>query len=357
MRIAIVTTHLANNPNIGDFLIATATEAALRDCMPLKPSFQRIFRAMPWEEVEPCVAQADFIVFACLAIRRQLLFTYPFLREIMGSGIPYGILAAGTSLFVSDSRIDVEKAFERSDRSLLVELASGAEFFTTRGVLTQAACVAAGVANATMCGDIAFYDSRFQERCFQARKPVRHIAVSDPHYAEEFKDSLDCLLTRLRRHFPSAAIDLLLHGDNPMARAVAARHKMGVMELYLQLDGGLDLYDDYDLHIGYRVHGHVSALNRRIPSYLLEQDGRGCDYGLTLSRRISVPHFRPSKSNREGLRSIELLMAMVEADQRQGFGRFMGLEEQIRHFNSEHLHLLSRSYRTLIWNVRKDIEG
>lgn len=37
----------------------------------------------------------------------------------------------------------------------------------------------------------------------------------------------------------------------------------------------LDFYQDCDLHVGYRVHGHLYFLAHRIPSILIEEDGRG----------------------------------------------------------------------------------
>lgn len=37
----------------------------------------------------------------------------------------------------------------------------------------------------------------------------------------------------------------------------------------------LDFYQDCDLHVGYRVHGHLYFLAHRLPSILIEEDGRG----------------------------------------------------------------------------------
>ena len=54
---------------------------------------------------------------------------------------------------------------------------------------------------------------------------------------------------------------------------------LGFSELHLYGDvTNLDVYDDMDLHIGYRLHGHISFLRRRKPSVLLVEDARS--YGL-----------------------------------------------------------------------------
>jgi hypothetical protein len=342
VKATVVSTFLASTPNIGDYLIAKATKAALRSRFGDGLTIEDVFRADPWESIVDRVSGSDFIVFACLAVRRNLAGTYHFLPEVMRSGIPYGVLAAGTSLSVSDPRLDIHTAFDVHDRTLLLELAAGAEFFTTRGALTQSTCSAMGIVNARMCGDIAFFDPRFDARRFTLRQEVCRIAISDPHYAVEYVESLGRLIERVRVIFPQAEVDVVLHGENEIARAAAYQHDIGIVEIYRDLEHGLDAYDEYDLHVGYRVHGHVSALCRRIPSYLLEQDGRGCDYGLTLSRRMSVPQFRPSKLSRGETRSIDLLEAIIRSDREHRFSRFIGLDHELHQFNAKNVATLGR---------------
>ena len=38
---------------------------------------------------------------------------------------------------------------------------------------------------------------------------------------------------------------------------------------------GFSIYDDCDLHIGFRVHAHIYCLSMRKRSVLIEEDGRG----------------------------------------------------------------------------------
>jgi len=42
------------------------------------------------------------------------------------------------------------------------------------------------------------------------------------------------------------------------------------------------VYEDFDLHIGYRVHAHLYFLSRRIPSILLSEDVRGSGQAKSL---------------------------------------------------------------------------
>ena len=117
-----------------------------------------------------------------------------------------------------------------------------------------------------------------------------------------------------------------------------------------------DVYEECDLHVGFRVHGHVSALKRRKLSYLLEQDGRGVDYGLSLSRRLTVPavpvadpSFRLNasllKSVLRGRHRISIpkgvpagavdqVLSLLDRDREQRFSAFLGLEEELSAFTA-----------------------
>jgi hypothetical protein len=129
---------------------------------------------------------------------------------------------------------------------------------------------------------------------------------------------------------------------------------------------GLSQYDDIDLHVGFRVHGHVSALKRGKYSYLLEQDGRGADYGAALAVNMSTPCFLGGSSASARLRklieklllkfgskpdpeavpaAVYRILAMVQADSAAGFSKFVGLERQIDDFNAMNLEFLSKAIR------------
>ena len=67
---------------------------------------------------------------------------------------------------------------------------------------------------------------------------------------------------------------------NRKTETIAKDHGFEILDLAFSPDK-LSVYDDCDLHVGYRVHGHLYFLSRRKPSLLLEEDGRG--YSLSRS--------------------------------------------------------------------------
>lgn len=81
----------------------------------------------------------------------------------------------------------------------------------------------------------------------------------------------------------------------------------------------MDVYDDMDLHIGYRLHGHISFLRRRKPPVLLVEDARS--YGLAHTPGTDVGCFEAlSLATLEADPAApEKAMAFVDGQIRCGF--------------------------------------
>jgi len=342
MKYVVVSTYpRAGTQNIGDKLIERSTAAALTRIDP-DARVEAVGRDAEWGEVGGAFDDVDHVIFACLAIRNRMAEVYPFLERLLDIGCPVSAISAGTSLKPHLPDL-YGKGFGAEDIALLRRFDGAAQVFTTRGALTQAFCARHGLGRAVLSGDIAFYDPRFDDRRFVPRDTVRRIIISDPHYAEDFADTFRRLAQGLAELFPEARIDCALHGVNPAIETLAREIGLGLRPIYLDPERGLDIYDEYDLHAGFRVHGHVSALQRRIPSYLLEQDGRGADYGLTLGRKISVPCYRAQlarKGDEAGPRravppsAAEFLCALIAGDAAERFGAFLGFEAIVSGFSA-----------------------
>lgn len=344
--------------NIGDKLITEATKQAIRRVKG-DVEFRTMWREQDWETVQTAVQEAEAVVFSCLAIRDRMDRVYPYLGRVVDSGVPFGVLASGTSLRPGQLRGDLY-SFSNEDAHLLCRASEQALFWGTRGVLTQQFCEKHGVKNAQFTGDIAFADERFEGRSFQRGRAIKRIAISDPHYADAYKKPFMALIEQLRQVFPEAEASVFLHGINPTIEDLCKEDDIPYKRLYEK--DGLDTYDEVDLHVGFRVHGHVSALNRRIYSYLLEQDGRGAEYGLSIERKISVPCYRYQlgmvESRKNALRlalgrivaksrhvpenAIKQVTALIERDKQSKFSRFVGLGTQIKRFQSSNLRLIKQ---------------
>lgn len=291
-KVVIISTYPAEgSQNIGDQLITDSLSRVILRCCDAQ--ITTVWRADKWSNVSQAILNADHVFFACLAIRPNMEHTvYPFLSNVLNSKVPFSVISAGTDLPVNGSG-GIYSCFSKEDINLLREVNDRAFIFTTRGALTQGFCAHAGLDKASFAGDVAFYDERFDDRLFTIDREVKRIIISDPHAPSSYISAFEELHSSLVGLFPNASIIVAQHGVNRKINELCKLRGISVEEIYINKHKGLEIYEDADLHVGFRVHGHVSALKRRKYSYLLEQDGRGCDYGLTLNPKISIPNYRP----------------------------------------------------------------
>ncbi len=132
------------------------------------------------------------------------------------------------------------------------------------------------------------------------------ICISDPARVANF--DLACeVITFLRKRFPNAQIKFVFHRGtgkdeftanstgNALSQFAKKLEDMGVKyENIAYSADGFSVYDTCDMHIGFRVHAHLYNLSSRIPSILLEEDGRGEAANATLGLP-SIPCYNTNK--------------------------------------------------------------
>lgn len=349
-KIVIIGTYPEKgSKNIGDQLITNKLIELISEYGTY--DFEVIWRADEWENVKGTINSASHVFFACLAIRPRMHYNeYPFLKHVVQSGVPFSVVSAGTSLDVSNSN-NLFGGFSDDTVDLLRAINSKSSVCGTRGYLTQSFCANLGLNNFKFAGDVAFFNGDINNVHFKKGREVQRIVVSDPHYADMYLTSFKTLLVGLKNLFPLADIKVALHGVNPRIPPCCNELNIECVPIFKNPDSGLEIYDNIDLHVGYRVHGHVSALSRGSYSYLLEQDGRGCDYGLTIEKKISIPNYKPSLTQGISARILrkftgfqprksvsssaaQQLISLIESDVQDEFSRFHGLENQLIEFNS-----------------------
>lgn len=340
----------SGSQNIGDRLITSSLIGLIQDHQN-KIKFNVIWRAENWENVKHIITKSDHIFFACLAIRPNMtVLEYPFLNNILETKIPFSVISAGTALNLNNSNIF--SGFSEETLKALSTINKTAKVFSTRGYLTQEFCTKHSLNNAFFSGDVAFYDTRFSHLKFQKDQAINNIGISSPHYSKAYIYNLQLLHNELKDIFPKANIYVIHHGKDEITKKFCKENRIIQYEIYNDPESGLELYSETDLHVGFRVHGHVSALKRRKYSYLLEQDGRGCDYGLTINNKISVPNYIRNKSksnfvskitsklyNRNTteqwtpeISPVHEIISLIRQDARNGFDKFCGLEIQLQNF-------------------------
>ena len=144
-----------------------------------------------------------------------------------------------------------------------------------------------GLGNVAMTGCPVWYDLRFIGTPFAGSRSIESIVFTTPDNPKMIPQVLKALRV-VRDCFPDAKIVSSFHRGIASDRYTSQKAAMGYRAMVWgakalgisSVDVAYDLdrinfYEDFDLHVGYRVHAHLHFLSRRSPSVLLCEDGRG----------------------------------------------------------------------------------
>tara|TARA_R110001583_G_scaffold127562_1_gene279204 strand:+ start:7304 stop:9442 length:2139 start_codon:yes stop_codon:yes gene_type:complete len=140
-------------------------------------------------------------------------------------------------------------------------------------------------------GDLVLFDKDHLHTLFTPPNLVDTVAFSIQHHPKYDEQSFS-ILSLICNIFPTAKKIVTFHSKpSPSSSRIANfATVLGFEERHLYGDSeNLDAYDDIDLHVGYRLHGHISFLRRRKPSILLVEDARS--YGFSRTSGTSIGCF------------------------------------------------------------------
>lgn len=213
--------------------------------------------------------------------------------HILGSGI-YGwdcfACAVNRKRFDEDI-IDFLRQIEKKNGS-----------FGCRDVLSYIVMKNNGFKNVYMTGCPAWYNFKFLDSTSVDNYPrkINKIVISDPGVTKEVekqeiiaRQAIE-VFKKVKQLFPEAEISFTFnngintkysHVCNNIINDYLKKNKIAVYELDYDADK-FSVYNDADMHIGFRVHSHIYCLSRRIPSILIEEDLRG--FGM--NETLGLPH-------------------------------------------------------------------
>lgn len=166
-----------------------------------------------------------------------------------------------------------------------------------------------------MTGCVVWYDvENVNNTKLKSPNSYKNIIVSDPGKVSYHKSTIE-LLRVLKEMFPSSNIKFVFHRGNGPGDYTGATIGEKLKKLANDLDTlgiehrdissdfeGFKVYDDCDLHIGFRVHAHIYTLSKRRKSILISEDIRGIGFNQT----IGLPNIDATVDYVGGKRSISL---------------------------------------------------
>jgi len=203
---------------------------------------------------------------------------YPdWLRQVETKIIPMGVGWCGIPIGQPENF-----HFDSNTSDVLQKIHNAIPFSGTRDDDTHEILERSGFNN-LMTGCPAWYDLETLESDFLYKPDLKRVVVTTPAKVtpESFK-----LLRYVARRFPKAEKICSFHRgifpDKYTSFRISARYSLlaayaaslGYKVVDLSYDlAKMDIYNECDLHVGYRVHAHIYFLARRLPTFLIMKTG------------------------------------------------------------------------------------
>jgi len=197
--------------------------------------------------------------------------------------IPFGLGWCGRPSNPNEFR------FNNESKDFLDSIHSNIKTSSCRDHITVNVLKNCGYNNITMTGCPVWYDINSINKHFEPIDSINKIVFTTAADPKLIKQTYS-LIKIVSKHFPEATIIMSYHrGILPdkytsyratigyllmYAAAKLVNRKVKIRDVAYKLNK-LDFYDDCDFHIGYRVHAHLYFLSKRLPSILINEDGRG----------------------------------------------------------------------------------
>jgi len=290
--------------------------------------------------------------------------TYPLASNLDDIKVPIVIMGSGWYGVPGDDATLEQYRFNASTKGMFEKIRRQGSNIGVRDYLTESALKNNGITNVTMTGCPSWYDLEHLDDDFEAPATIKTVVFTPPA-RRIFQGQAVQVMKVLPRLFPWARLVCSFHRgieadeQTPqedarwMGQLALTAGELGyeVMDTSYGLEK-VSFYEECDLHVGYRVHGHIYFLAKRKPSFLIHEDGRGRGtseaLGLpgiqgwerTLAGKVAAKVREPHFSTLLGTRALDMRARKVTVDELEGyikdelesgFDSFRHLPQTIRH--------------------------
>lgn len=285
-RYYVLTTYPAQGSgNVGDRLITESAIELMRSHHP-DSEFVVRFREEDLEVDLDLVNSSRAVLMPGFAIRDPMWPNlYRLTRQLTDIEVPLVPLGAGCMAWPGDLH-DVNRCqLSEATLNFLDRIQdSWVGAFGCRDHLSMAILRNNGLQNLDVVGDCAWYHLPSIGKPMHRPREIGKVVFTVGHHYQYEHQALE-VLRLLREHLAGTKMFCAIHGSPaPHAkRIIAAAEEAGFDIVDVTCDTKrIEFYKDCDLHVGYRLHGHIAFLRRRIPSILLCEDLRGLGAAWTL---------------------------------------------------------------------------
>ncbi len=278
--------------NAGDFLIVDRSEKLLQKVFPQAEIIKQE-RNVPLDHDIDFINSCDYIFFAGGPGYSNWFYPdqVPFVKDLSRVKSKLAALGMGWNSRRSDAATRYGYTFTPVMKRLLERIQNDTGVLGCRDWFSVQVLKQNGLTGAKMTGCPAWYNFDCLANTqvpIQDLSQVKRICVSDPAFVFSYRSQALELVEYLKNKFKDAEIKFVFHrgtaADSFTSSETAAQTQQLIEDLKqigVWIEDisygveGLHIYDNCDLHIGYRVHAHIYNMSRRNFSVLLEEDCRG----------------------------------------------------------------------------------
>lgn len=262
--------------NAGDFLIQKRSSELLQHFLPSTEIrlFSRKDIEKDFFEIEKC----DIIVFTGGPLIKQDLMGTISLNQSMKFSKPIMLLGCGWAGEDGSKESNYSYSFTKETLDFYTKVTTEGMGIGCRDLFTLRALSKENLSNVYMTGCPAWFNLSYVDKVHLASDSnrIEKIYVSDPARSINQSQVIE-VLSFLQKRFPLARITFVFHRDVDEGFRATIENLFPKINVLVITGGaeGFSVYDDCDLHIGYRVHAHIYCLSVRKRTILIEEDGRG----------------------------------------------------------------------------------
>ena len=302
--------------NAGDYLISYRSQALIKHIIPeceIVSLWEGTRLDSPKEN--KILKQCDVVVFGGGPFFTHHLYPKDIPLIPILDNIDKPMINVGGGWYGKDSSVQTIKSYHMNSASidLLKKIQDSAGELSCRDWHTANMLRQKGF-KTIMTGCPAWYDYPYlKQNTLNPIHEIKNICISDPAKLDNLQAAAK-LIFYLRKRYPSAQITFIFHrgsweqNDNwegkkrkKLLYTVLKHNKIGVKDISGGYEG-FALYDECDLHVGFRVHAHIYNLSHRNRSILIEEDGRGAGVNQALGLS-SITAYDINQKQREKLYS------------------------------------------------------
>lgn len=269
--------------NAGDFLIAKRAKELIESVAP-SAEITVISRSKIIERLQE-INSCNVIAFSGGPIYLNDINNYLNVEDINSLlKKPVMIIGGGWNGISGFSQVPYKYEFEKKTRDFFQRVDNDYGL-ACRDVYTIRTLKKENYHNIFLTGCPAWYDIRFVNLLDFRNKEreIQSITISDPALKGHIP-LVEELIYYLKTKYPKAEITMVFHRGIDLDSQLYSYLKKNNVDMkdISNNCSGFAIYDNCDLHIGFRVHAHIYNLSMRNKSILIEEDGRGAGVNQTL---------------------------------------------------------------------------